>query len=336
MRKIWFFCFCLLMLSCDDGDLQIEEVDFEASTIEFCDIDTTIEDELDITLLFKIQDDEALILTLEEGLLENETSEINSITSEIPGESQLTYRFFSDAITSSYFCDDIPPSTPTVLEEIDATGGTLIINTFVSVASETTKTYRHDIQFQQVSLTNSLGERLTDTAGFNYGNVSSTTDNSPELLFANYSDIAVTACETNFVENQVRLYKLNSDELIFIDLPESLFLNEVTASPREIDLATLGSFNNYIFDTLVDASFVCTTANLDDDSIVGEYVSTSGTVSVTTVENPADEEDFVTYTHTITVNNLNLTLLALDEDDDDENLEEIETFVFGTYTTPAN
>lgn len=157
-----------MFFACNDGDLQIETVDFDSiETVQSCDdISATTEN-----VLFKINGDEALILNLPSGLLKNEvsTTEIESI---IPGNSQISYRIFSETVTSSYFCDSPPPLTPTVLEEIEAEAGSI----FITTTTEDDVTYTHNIQLSGITFLNENGSRITDLQVNEFGAVTTTVD----------------------------------------------------------------------------------------------------------------------------------------------------------------
>lgn len=169
MKRL-FLLLCLgLSFSCDDGDLQIETIDFDSASIEFCESSVDI----NTTLFFKLNTTEALILELQSGVLQNEASD-QTISSTIPGQSSLTYRAFTDNVNSNYFCDDIPPSTPTVLEEIIAQEGAVLINT-VRSESDTT-IFEHTIELSQISFVNEQGERITNLSITDFGTVTTQLD----------------------------------------------------------------------------------------------------------------------------------------------------------------
>lgn len=166
MKKYVFLGLCMALLAaCSDGDLQIGTIDFDGVPVAFCDvIDPASE-----TVLFKINGDESLILVLQRGVLDQD-AENDTITTEssIPGQSQLTYRVFSGETNESYFCEAIPPATPSVLEEIKAENGLVTIET---VFDDESNTLVHTISLSDVSLVNAEGERLTDTTSNTFGQV---------------------------------------------------------------------------------------------------------------------------------------------------------------------
>ncbi len=170
--RVLFFAVIVSFLSCSDGDLQIETIDFDSSSIDFCEAPLANSR----NILFKINDDEALILDLRSGVLNNGVIGTDTIftESEVPSASQLTYRIFSDNITDSYFCNEIPLATPTVTEEIDAVTGMVIIKTIMNAD---TTAYNHIIQLSGIRLENESGESITDLTINDFGEVSTVISN---------------------------------------------------------------------------------------------------------------------------------------------------------------
>lgn len=165
MKKCSLLVAVSLFLACSDGDLQIEAIDFDSVDVQFCeDPEPTASN-----VLFKINGDEALILTLQSGALNNgdvamETTE----TINLSTQTQLLYRIFSDNVNTAYFCDAIPPTEPIVTEEILAEDGQIIVNT---VLDEGGTMFVHTIQLSDITLVNSQGERITDLTINDFGQV---------------------------------------------------------------------------------------------------------------------------------------------------------------------
>ena len=161
MKKLANCCFLFGLHSCNDGDLQIETLDFDSiTTVEFC---NTLEADKE-NVVFKISDNEALILTLPASAIKNDTTTVLSL---VPSQSKLAYRFFSDKVTKGYFCDAIPPTVPTVVDEIEATGGEVIITT----TTTDTITFSHKIELKGISLETSDNSRITDLRIENFGTI---------------------------------------------------------------------------------------------------------------------------------------------------------------------
>ncbi|MGB6152658.1 MAG: hypothetical protein WBG48_11755 [Pricia sp.] len=337
MKKILLPCVLIGLYACDDGDLQIEEVDFAASNIASC---PGLDDLTNTTFFFKIDEDEALLLNLAPGLLKNETSVPGTLASTIPTPSSLTYRFFTDNVTSAYFCDAIPPLEPTVLKENEATAGNINIDTKVDNLTADTKDYAHTITMDNLSLVNDLGEQLTDLSTLVYGDFISKPKNSARLdvPFSNYTAVAMAECTPGPIAENQRLYKINADEFIALDVPivENLFENKATleGEPRTLSLADRELFRYTVLDKKVDADIPCATIFGED---VQSWVMTtsSGTLKVETVASTPDTNGSITYTHTITLENSVLTLKGDGADIKDVNLPAIPSFVFGTYTTTS-
>ncbi len=174
MKPFFLLSFFLVFLSCDDGDLQIESINFDNVSVQACETVT-----IDTDILFKIDSDEALVLTLEKGLLLNEeTAPDEPRTSNIDESSKLIYRIFNSTVSKNYFCDAIPPVEPEVLEEIPAVNGIVSIST-VAVIDESTQitTYEHTISISEMTMVNNKGERLTDLTDINFGTVTTTPAN---------------------------------------------------------------------------------------------------------------------------------------------------------------
>ncbi len=143
-------------LGCDDGDLEIVEIDFDGIALEAC------AEDVEATLFFKRNNDEALILVLEAGILENIAD--HEVSSTIPGQSEFYYRFFDGNVTTNYFCDnEIPPATPVVTKEVTATGGTVIITTVEEDLGAGEFNYHHTFTIENLILTNPNGEQIIDT-----------------------------------------------------------------------------------------------------------------------------------------------------------------------------
>lgn len=162
MKHVLFLSFFALFCSCDDGDLFIETIDFDSVDLQTCESTVTTGS----TVFFKINDDEALILTLQNGVLRNEVSE-GEIESTVPGQSQLVYRIFSDRVTNTYFCDAVPPIDPMVTEEIEAESGSI----FVSTVALDTVNFEHTIRLDNISFVTGTDERITDLRINEFGTV---------------------------------------------------------------------------------------------------------------------------------------------------------------------
>lgn len=171
MKYMYILFAGFLFFSCSDGDLTIETLDFDSVSVQTCETATTATE-----IFFKINSTEALILDLESGVLNNGNSVTDTVTTEssISSQSQLTYRIFSENVSSNYFCDAIPPSTPTVLEEIEAEEGSVLIK---SIANADSTAFNHKIELSGITLINANGERITDLSISDFGEFSTAISN---------------------------------------------------------------------------------------------------------------------------------------------------------------
>jgi hypothetical protein len=166
MKNLLTFLLCLTLYSCDDGDLTIETIDFDDIEIDYCDATVSTS----TTLFFKINGNEALILTLASGTIKNEASD-GEVEYPISSSTTLTYRDFSDDVSSGYFCDQIPTTEPTVIEEIEAQSGSVLISTVEIIDGETIS-YEHTIRLSEITLINaSNNQRITDLSINEFGTV---------------------------------------------------------------------------------------------------------------------------------------------------------------------
>ena len=144
----------ILLIACNDGNYTVERITFTSSEATSCTRDTTA------TFLYKTQGKEALILQFSAGTLKNQ---VDSITGNIGNNYKLFYRTFDEAPSQSYFCSSPPATSPKVLSQIEAQGGTVIIVT----------RYNHLVRIKDLLLTNDNGERLIEQ-NFNFGSYQTT------------------------------------------------------------------------------------------------------------------------------------------------------------------
>lgn len=163
-KNLSLFVLFLLIVACDDGDLTIETLDFDSiRTVQSCeDVSPTLEN-----ILFKINDKDALILELPALAIKNEVGTNVEFNVTATGTTRITFRIFSDTVTTAYFCSDIPVTEPIVIDEIIAQSGTVLITTTLD---EDGVTYNHDIDLIAISLVTSDDSRITDLSINDFGN----------------------------------------------------------------------------------------------------------------------------------------------------------------------
>jgi hypothetical protein len=166
MGKYFFLALCALALfSCSDGDLQIETIDFDSVSLQYCSAPVATTK----NVLFKINGTEALILELQSGVLNKGVVGDTIVTqSTVSSQSQVTYRIFNDDVDNDYFCDDIPTADPVVLEEVEAEDGLVIIETYADTDGTN---FVHNISLSGISFVTGNGERITNLTISEFGEV---------------------------------------------------------------------------------------------------------------------------------------------------------------------
>ena len=114
-------CFALCLQSCDDGDIVVSNFDFEESTLERC-------DNFDF-VFFKIQSDSNESIALAFTSTQDFLTQPSDIEFDLSGDDQVVYRRFASEVTSDYFCNPIPPTSPSVSEELVSETGRISITT---------------------------------------------------------------------------------------------------------------------------------------------------------------------------------------------------------------
>lgn len=148
MKKLITLIIAISLLSCNDGDFDVPEFEF-TETVKTC-------GEY-IIYRTNTEETEVIILNLDPsdlGTVEG-VKEVNLSTSVT-----INYRIFDDAIGDNYFCQDIPPSTPTILKDLSAESGTVnITTTAIKSSSEEITGYNYSITVSHL-LFNDTKERI--------------------------------------------------------------------------------------------------------------------------------------------------------------------------------
>jgi hypothetical protein len=113
---------CLLLFSCDDGDIIVSDFNFDQnSVLNLCEFEGDRK-----VLHIVTESNEAISLTFDQNILENVENVINpgTFSVTISNSNRVNYRRLNGSVESNiYFCQEIPPSEPTVIEEFTSTTG---------------------------------------------------------------------------------------------------------------------------------------------------------------------------------------------------------------------
>lgn len=163
MKKLFVLVASVFMLqACDDGDITLESFNFNSAIVREC---------TDNNLIFKINDDEMLLINIPESSFANEeTADGSPRIVTVNSSNQIIYRIYSGNVATTTICSLIPPASPTVKQEWNATGGTIEIITDAIYASDgiTITGYTHNIKFVNVNFSGSSNSfSFTE---YNFGN----------------------------------------------------------------------------------------------------------------------------------------------------------------------
>lgn len=271
--------------SCDDGNLIQENISFEdVETVESC----------TNGIIYKLKDQESLLLDVPEETFVNETS---TTTLDI-STNRVVYRFYNGTVSTDNICATIPPATPIVTDQWTATKGQIVITTTAKKESNTTANstkitgYNHNIVLKNVTFEKSNGNQVYET--FVFGDYITTATNLPFLF-----DQSLDKCSSS---NQV--YNFTSSEAMQLNIDPSLIVNQVTPlnTPRiGLISTTTNSLTYRLFSGgVLTNSYFCnavtpTTPSINQEwNAVAGVSNTSGIIEVTTTTSGPN-----TFKHTI-------------------------------------
>jgi hypothetical protein len=111
-----------LFIQCDDGDFDVPSFVFE-NNIDYCG---------DLIIYNIGQDDsEALILDISQTNDNDEFFKTEWSDKEYNLTDKIYYRVFNDVVSSNYFCQEIPPSSPNIINEWMGSGKLIVNNTII-------------------------------------------------------------------------------------------------------------------------------------------------------------------------------------------------------------
>ncbi len=154
MKKIVILLLAFVLNSCNDGNFDVPSFDF-TETVNQC----------GEYLLYRTNTDKTEVITIVLS-----PSQINTTlgTESYPISSliQVNYRIFDSAIGSDYFCQTIPPATPNVLKELNATDGEISITTTAIKENDVVTGYNYDINITNLLFNDSDSKIFYETYYF--------------------------------------------------------------------------------------------------------------------------------------------------------------------------
>lgn len=126
MKNIYCFLLLLALVSCDDGDIIVEDLSFQGIDVEAClpETDTGTDTESKTYLFYKVDNNTFESLSVEL------TTDINLLDIDgtytgfgIGDMNRVEYRKYNAAPGDDYFCSLLPPATPTVIDALISRSG---------------------------------------------------------------------------------------------------------------------------------------------------------------------------------------------------------------------
>jgi PBP1b-binding outer membrane lipoprotein LpoB len=318
-RVICILTLILFINACSDGDAYEENLDFDDASVESC-------DEYDI--LYKLNDSEALIFQIPFDDFEEDVTDTDDPTTiDIDNSTyRVVYRYYDGDVDSDNVCSLITDSSPSVIEEWEATSGTIEITTTTvkSTDSDTNATtitgYNHNIVFKNITFTKPDGTTQVYES-FEFGDyVATATTHSLDF------DEELEQCSSSG-----QIYEYNTSESLTLDdIDSSLIVNEVTesGSPRTALIGTSSNILTYqLFDdSVLTSSYFCNTTTPSTPSVSEEWDAASGVDGVSGIIQVTTTLSGSTYTHTI-------VLLAVTLEKGNSSFYLGDSYTYGVLTT---
>ncbi|MES2411100.1 MAG: hypothetical protein V4535_06615 [Bacteroidota bacterium] len=291
MKRILCLLSLLLFLTaCDDGDLTVDVIDFSEVTAQKCSAKDVI---------YKIKDAEMLFIEIPASAFPiDQTLDDEPVVVAINSTNKVTYRKFAGTVTSSNICPTAPDVTPNLIEQWNATSGTIQITSTAIKSTNTTDNstritgYTYNIVFNDITFQKPSGEQTYQT--FLFGNYATTV--SP-LAFGFNEEVDKSACST-------KVYDFSGSEVFTLDVADydALFTHDTT-TPRTVLINSDNKVSYRLYSNSITDAYFCAgtipTLLQQWDAIDG-IVGTSGIIEVSTTSLGSQ------YQHTIRLKNVTL------------------------------
>ena len=293
MKRFLGLLICAVALnSCDDGNLILEDINFENVATQSCSTNN---------IIYKLKDKEALLLEISKSIFVNEPTVpgIPTLIDIDKSTNQVVYRFYNGTITTANICNTIPPALPNVTDQWTADSGIIqIITTTIKTINTTNNStrisgYNHNIVFKNITFNKTNGTQVYET--FPFGDYTSPPTNILPFGF----EKVVKQCSTS-----KQLYNRTSSEALTIDnIDPALIVNTETPlnTPRT---AVIGAVKNKLtyrlYSGVLTDDYFCNSAVPVLPSISEEWNALNGgIIEVTTIKNGT-----TAYKHTIVLKNV--------------------------------
>src|SRR5690606_3746951 len=215
MKKIILLVFgFMLAVSCDDGDMVFESLNFDDVALRKCE---------EKELYFKVKGQEMLLINLVSPTGEPLINDNLQVGEELEvltnSTNQIVYRLYDSNISNqTMLCDDVPPAFPQVVDEyLSQENGSVLITKQLQVRGEESKqnnfsvAYNFSILFQNIVL--SQGEQQIKYPNYTFGTYQA---ESYTLNFNQFDRDEINSC------GNLAFYMETSDKVMQLQLSETL------------------------------------------------------------------------------------------------------------------
>ncbi|WP_428225444.1 hypothetical protein [Flavobacterium sp.] len=270
-----------ILISCHDGNLIEQSFNFSKVSVQKCGSSNT---------LYKLNDNEALIYSTLESNFPNKEGIQNL---PISATNAITYKKFSQTITSSTICD--APSI-SMLEQWTVSGGTVEINsTKIIDTTDPTKiiAYNHLITFKNITFNTPNGQVVYDKYDFG-----SHRTEVVDLKF-NYDSAILQNCSGNNL-----LFKYNISNALLLDIDPALYKHQTIGTKTALISAT-NKISYRVYNGGLNANFFCQSIPPTSPSLTEEWIAEEGILDksgIIIIE--TTQQTPTTYKHTIKLRNV--------------------------------
>lgn len=365
MKKYFGLLFCLIVLNaCDDGEMVSQSFNFDnTATASACPQPTTI------NTVFKINDNEALILKIDgpqtfttpEGVeytinlfpFRNQTTEANAPKIyKVNSLNRVIYRVFNGTVTSSYFCQQIPPVSPSVVSESTTSSdgnGRIEITTSKIVtdyASVAAIKYQHSVVLKDITFSDGVSNTVYET--FNYGiyekasGVNFSFPTTGNIIKCSAGGSLFRVADTNIGNdaskenlNEVLEFKITDDQLASLQNGDNppIYINATNQLIYRIyssDVISSNASNPFLCsgadDTLIPTPVAYETFIANNGAPENETTDATGVIEIRKVPDEVEQGQTQTYSYSITFRNV------VFKDQAGNTTFKQNSFIFGKYT----
>jgi hypothetical protein len=294
-RIVSLLALVFLINACDDGDLQVDTIDFENVIAQKC---STKE------VVYKIKDSEILYIEIPASTFVNDETLPNApIEIPISTAVKVTYRQYSGQVTQSNICPTVPDAVPNVIEEWTATSGTIqITSTAIKSTNSTTNAtritgYKHYIVFKNITFQKPAGIQTYET--YIFGNYNTTLTALP--FGFNTENGQKSSCS-----NEV--YNFSGSEVLTFSSSNfsTLFANQVTTTPRTALIDNTNAVSYRLFSNVVDNAYFCTTPTPSTPALQQQWNAVTGESGISGMIEVTTTTFGTGFQHTIYLKNVSL------------------------------